>query len=334
MSLFLSRTEDAEEDSNIKHEVIAIEQQVLNATKLVTHVRADLDALISLVLAQIFRDIKGLEHLPVFFEPGGRMDFERGVLALDIGIARGLRSTQEGGFMIKSSSVGGSCCMAMLRLLPKTEQDILKTLVEEISLTDEDQEGRNTVSRVVDINTDWRNNQIKNALLCTSIFDVFQSLRDQCQDHELYEIVLKWIYGTLNRGMRRKEIRESNPWLGVNMAFGGRLAILPIGASIYQAKYLEKHGVEFTIHGRGIIGKNNKWSLGLHKAQTSAADLIELFGEKVIDLPGIYIGTRFIGWTVKGGSLSCSEQQFRIMRDRLIAIAKEVLCGWFSALKH
>ncbi len=315
-----------------REEVFALQEAVMSAERLVTHESPDLDALTSLAIAQLYRRFNNASHdVPIAFVAGGIRDFPRGTLALDIGDARGLRSTPSGGLMLKASSAGGSSSMAVARILRDDDYNILETLVKEISQHDEDHREKGTIDRIWSRHRLWPYTADRSALIRTSVFDIFQSLRRSSFDFELYELILRIIEGTLIRGHKRRLFMTRNPWDGVETYYGGRFAILPIGASIYQARALEQQGVEVSLHTVPIKKKRNTWSMALHRAHRVAMNLAELFRGRTGDFPGIFMNESLLGWGVKGGGLPATEPEVQIIRDRFIARMKSVLGPWYSS---
>jgi hypothetical protein len=314
-----------------REEVFALQEAVMRADHLVTHESPDLDALVSVALGQLYRRFNGASRdVPVSFVAGNVRDFQRGVLALDIGEGRGLRSTPSGGFMLKASTAGGSSSMAVARILRDDDFRIIEPFVQEISTSDEDKD-KGTIERIWSKHRLWPHGEDRNALMVTSIFDMFQSLRCSSYNFELYDLFLRLMEGVLIRGHRKKFSKERNPWDGVQTYYGGRLAVLPIGASIYQAKALEQQGVEVSLYTMPVRSMRDTWSMAVHRADHVAMNLAELFQGRMGDFPKIYIGERLVGWGVKGGGLKALETDARLIRDRFIARVKNVLGPWYSS---
>lgn len=316
-------------------ETFALSRAVLDARTLVTHVQADQDALASVVLAQLHRDIHGVPFAEVNFVPGSIKDFSKDKLALDIGDARGIRSTPRGGMMIKASAAGGSCCLAVLRLLPKEERSVLAPYIEEISLADES--GQSTALRMAKKYRIWGNEVDRAALTQTSTGFQFQAQRRVMSDYRMYENMWADIYGRLQLGDERKSaLSIKDPWKDVMSLFGGRFAVLPVGASLNHAQLLESFGVEVTFHTRALYVTKDCWSLGFHRSNSAnqALNFEELFQGLLKDFPGICVKPFFVGWGSKGGGLKCSEVEMRAIRDRILNHVQIQLGIWYGALRH
>jgi hypothetical protein len=320
---------DEQLDRLKREESFALREAVRRADRLVTHESPDLDALLSLALAQLYRSrFNGTgDDLPIAFVPGNCRDFPKGTLALDIGDARGLRSTPSGGMMLKASQAGGSCCTAVARLLRDDDYNIIETFIREVSLTDEDKE-MGTIQRIRSKYKLWANE--RDALICTSIFDIFQSLRYTSYDFELYQIFRRLVEGILIRGHKRRFFHERNSWEGVETYYNGRFAVLPVYASIYHAKVLENHGVEVSLYMVPLKSKRDVWSLAIHRAPKALMNLEELFHGKMTDFSGIFMNEFFVGWGAKGGGLNATESEARLIRDNFIQRVKNVLEPWYS----
>lgn len=330
-----SQPTETDRTLNIKRESFALGEAVMRAERFVTHENPDIDALLSVALAQLYRRFMGeRSDLPISFVPGGTRDFQKGTLALDIGIARGLRSYPSGGMSLKASIAGGSSCMAVARLLREDDYKSIKTLVEEVSLCDESGEG-NTVERLWVKHRLWRYGDDKNVLLVTSVYTMFHDLRFTLHDFELYELFVKWVDGILIRGHKRRASKQKNPWDNVEVFYNGRYAILPIGGSIYQARSLEQQGVEVSLNAVPMRNmQRDSWSLALHRAPQASLNFTDLFQGKMDDFPGVFVSDFFVGWGAKGGPYKGTESEFRILRDRFIERTKEVLGPWYTSPQH
>ncbi len=353
MGLPNQRKPENETDSWIQEERLALGYWLKEAEQLVTHADADLDALFSLVLAQLYRTTLGKEEIPVAFVPGSVRDLPKGTVALDVGVGRGIYNTKSGGALIKASVVG-SACLAILRLLPHEEYDILKTMVSEISKSDEDSRGRNTAMRTMDeivgfvrrmrpedreLHSELRSmlNTKRSTLFCTSIYDMFQSLRSaNTSDQGLYSFVYEWVQGTLLRGRRRRFLRTADEPVDVVKLFNGRLAVLPLGGGVDMSKLLEKLGAELTLYCRSIDESGKHWTMVLHRAPDSHINLEKLFGDRMNDFDGICIKEFLVGWTAeKGGGVWLGGQEdIHQFRDRFIERVIGILEPWMASPRH
>ncbi len=335
----------------IAEESFALSHWLTNAEKFVTHVNADLDALLSVVLAQVFRTAHGLSLVPVEFVPGGIHNFPTGVLALDIGPDRGLRSTPQGGMMVKSSATAGSACMAILRTLPLEEQNILHALVKEISKSDED--GRNAPFRALDelyedmvcarpddidmheiLNKELKKK--KAGLFCTSVYDQFHSLkRSGWKDHMMYDFVSDWVGGMLSRGRDRNRVQlVTNNWIDVRKVFGGKLAILSMGGLMGDSRIAHKQGAELTLYCGMLRSNPNNWALVLNKG-SGHVDLEGLFRDRMNDFPNIGIRPTMVGWSSKGGGVWVrSRGEMESIRERFIKRVVDILTPWYASPRH
>lgn len=345
---------EGDRQSWIQEESLALGRWLLEAELLVTHQDADLDALFSLVLAQLFRTTLGKAELPVAFVPGSVREFKKKVVGLDIGTARGLRSAGQG-VMLKASGAGGSSCMALLRLLDEEEYDILKTVVSEISKSDEDPRARSTAMRTLDeiagevirlrphdkeLHMEVKSvlNSRRSILFCTSIYDTFQSLRAAgVSDLGLYNFVCEWVNGALTRGRRRKNIRLADSEMpDARRLFNGRLVVLPMGLGVDASKTLEKQGAELTLYCRSIGGNNKHWTLVLHRAPGALINLDELFTDRMEEFEDICIKDFLVGWTAeKGGGLRIGKaEDIQAIRERFIDKVIRILEPWMASPVH
>lgn len=332
-----------------QRESFGLLNEIVHAKQLVTHQRADMDALFSVAMVLLLRRLKGLQPIPVSFVPGSQ-DIGKNVLALDMGPARGLRSTAGGGFSIKASHADGACCMAVLRTLAHAgfdeEYHALEMLVREISITDEDSQGRNTVQRVVDESlSNLRNTteekalvyksliKSKSQLICTSMFHMFGLLRAKYTDDELLRIVCDLVDEEVKFRKRKRNL-PLDPFNGVEFLFGRKLAITPVGAGREVTEYLEKHGVDVTLYSCPISPNKDKWVLVLHKARNAVIDLEGLFSGRMDDFPNIAINGMLVGWGSKGGGLIANDLEIRRLRKQFIQRVVEVMGPWHMSRNH
>src|SRR4051812_36269014 len=186
-----------------------LKREVLAAVKVVTHKNPDLDALLSLWIFQRVRVLNQREPAPVIFTRADAfLNLESGLFAVDMGHAGGLRDAGQGK-SIKTSAFTGSSCMALSRLLPDIEQDIMEVLVKATS--HHDGEGEHPARSYFETHRDpevrrvWRDIDFRNQLLCTSLFMAAQLWRKRYRDYELYQHFSVLFDQFLAEGMLRVE---------------------------------------------------------------------------------------------------------------------------------
>jgi hypothetical protein len=293
-----------------REEAVRIREAVLNATKLATHLRPDLDALLSIWICQRIRSAFGSRPIPVLFIPANVEGVEEGILAVDIGSGRGLEPFGEG-LAIKRSALKGSACMALYRALPDFEKDILEAETTAISTSDE--KGENVHSRALRQTQVWSDVKIRNQLLTTNIWTVIRRLRYTYSDQKLLEWAMAHFDGAMIEGTRKAEGEKA----ASRAIYIGPLALLPHNAPPESTKFAFQRGAEVVFFSSSLGG--DRWTLGLArnpKAMSPRSDLRQLGLEEI--LPGIRVHQDGFaaGWVAKG-PLTCLKSEFDRKRELL-----------------
>lgn len=299
---------------------------VVSAKTLATHIRPDLNALLSVWICQRIRRQEGIPLAEIAFVPASTTQVPKGTFAVDVGYGRGIVKCGEG-WSLKRSSIKGSSCMALYRVLPDEDRNALEPLVQAIS--DADEEGDNVhttlLKEEVHGTRKWDNTVLRKKVLATTMWSVYHNLYQVMTDVDLLEFWEPVFDGLLLSSIKEKEAAHASAI--AEYRFGGRLAVLPHDAPLLSSRAAYENGALLTLFSSNL--GNGRWVLGLSRKPGEEARFIDLDKyrrELKHYLPDMFIhpGGWMAGWTVKA-PLVCSEREFNSKRAALIRAVDDVM---------
>lgn len=314
------------------HELDLLLQAILQADKIATHRRPDMDALMALCLVQLVRKQhhKPLKREDIVFLNASVTGVEKGILAVDMDKGYGLHPFGEG-LAIKATE-NASACLSLLPLLDEGDQSILYAPVSAIS--DADLKGKN-IYEVLLRREDrhgmsaWNNLHLRNQAKSMSRWDVYHSLMLSLSDEEVLDIFCIDVDNMLRRGRERMEAKQLAS--EAEYLCDGKLAILPFNAHQATSTAAFNRGAEVVLFsGKGSY--KDEYRLGLAKSHSSKLDLYQIFwGHMNCVYPDIWLHPDgfMLGWTGKG-PLICKREEFEKKREEFKAIVLFSLSRYFK----
>jgi hypothetical protein len=303
-------------------EIIELKAMVVRAVKLLTHRQPDLSDLLAIWICQRVRELEGLSPCKVNFVPANLKGADEGVLAIGMGIQeKGLRRFGKG-CSIVSSIHGGSAVLAVHRLLPEEDRDILLPLV--MAVSDVVETGVTSLTkwtRAIEVAEDT-----KEQLFATSMWIVYQSLMAIYEDEKMLDVWSDIFSGFLVVGKEKVEAQKAKN--RIDLTCNGVLAILPHNAPRAMTKVAyEEKGASMVLFSSEI--NHNSFTLGLSRKSGDELRYLNLTKMSLMltaAFPNIFIASDgyMAGWTSKA-PLRCSREQLFKMRDALIDLAKEIV---------
>lgn len=294
-------------------ETVELTQVIRSCTKIATHLRPDLDALLSLWLCQRHREVVGLKPAQLLFIKAGTESIEEGVLAVDVGVGAGLKR-MGAGWSIKRSERGGSAAMAVYRTLTPDDRYLFQTVVEAISDADE---GENVHKRWLKKTKAWKNRPVRNQVLTTSLWVAFGCASEILDDHALYKWFSCYLQGMV-KSRDEKLLAEEAARQAQYMPSG--LAILPHNAPSKASNVAFKRGARLAFFSQEAGG--DRWILGITKSthldmpDEVMQELKHTISEVMPDA-FIHEDLRTVGWVGKS-PLVCSKREFEQRRTALL----------------
>lgn len=309
-------------------EALEIGRVVCNARRFATHLRPDLDAVLAVWICQRIRRHAGLPPAEVIFISASTNSVPLDVLAIDVGLGKGVQRFGHGR-SIKRSSIRGSASMAVYRALPDEDRLIIEPLV--FAISDADEKGDNVhwhnlqESVYPDGTRRWDNTQLRTRIVNTTMWAIFDDLAAVAEDAELLHTWSRIFDGALAQGVKKREAAHASE--KAEFKFDGMLAVLPHNAPPQTSKEVFKKGAKMVVFSSHLGG--NLWTLGVSRKSGDDARQIDLIeGQSILKrhLPGIFIhpGGFMAGWTIKA-PLQASADDFRDMRRNLIDAIGELL---------
>ena len=325
MAITASVLEDIDEPGGIVRVACA-------ASTLATHLRPDLDALLALWMCQRLRQYAGMSPAKVLFVPANVRGVEEGVLAVDMGTSKGVRTFGKGHCLKWSAHPeGGSSSLAVWRAQPEDERPIFENLVKAIS--DADQRGEN-VHRIISkkgMGATSLNETARGQILATNMWTMHQAMMAVSDDTQLWALWKTVFDGILTTGLM---LKESENYAGrSNMLCKGVLAILPHNAPPPTSRIVFDRGAKLSVFSSEL--GPSVWTLGVTRSASLSASFINLakFQEEITALvPGIYIHPSgyLAGWTATA-PLFASREEFEKKRQDLIRAMVQVVSSLLLA---
>ena len=319
MAITASVLEDIDEPGGIVRVACSV-------TTLVTHLRPDLDALLAVWMCQRLRHHAGISPAKVLFVPANVRGVEEGVLAVDMGTSKGVRSFGKGHCLKWSAHPeGGSSCMAVWRALPEDELHIFENMVRAVS--DADQRGEN-IHRIISkkgMGAAMLNESARNQVLATNIWTMHQAMMSVHSDEQLWSIWSTVFDGILVSGLL---VRQAEQYASrSNMLCQGLLAVLPHNAPLPTSRFVFDRGAKLAVFSSEI--GSDRWTLGVTRSASQSAMFINLakYQDEITALiPGIYIHPSgyLAGWTATA-PLFASREEFEKKRADLIRAVVHVI---------
>lgn len=309
-------------------EALEIGRVVCLAKKLATHLRPDLDAILSVWICQRVRKHSNLPPLELAFLASSVTSVESDTFAVDMGIGKGVQRFGNGR-SIKRSAIKGSSSMALFRALPESDRNLLETLVQTIS--DKSEKGENIHaltlrdSYLPDGTSRWEQLPLRHQITSTTMWAMHEDMCNVADDKELLKIWSLVFDGVLAAGLKRREAKQASG--NADFRFESVLAILPHNAPQETSKMVYAKGAQIALFS-SYLGAD-LWTLGISRRRSDDARFLD-FHENQQTLkkyvPDIFVhpGGFMAGWTIKS-PLSCSADDFRFKREALIVGVSELV---------
>jgi hypothetical protein len=307
-------------------EALDVGRAVCNAKVVATHIRPDINALLTVWIAQRLRRHAGLSPAGVAFIPASTTNVDEGTFAVDVGYGKGIVKCGKG-WSLKRSDIKGSACMALYRALPDDDREAVEALVQAISEADEEGDNIHTMLLKEEFHgiRKWDNLQLRRRVLATTMWSVYHSLYHVMQDAELLAFWSRIFDGLLVSAIKEKEAAHASAV--AEYKWGGLLAVLPHNAPLQSSRAAYENGALLALFSSNL--GNGRWVLGLARKPGEEARYIDL--DKYKNELKQYVPDLFIhkagwmaGWTVKA-PLVCSEREFTQKRLALIRAIDEVM---------
>jgi hypothetical protein len=317
--IMLAQTISVEKASS---EPYLLRQLILEASVLASHIYADLDGIVSLLLAKQIRASAGKPPAEVLFIQANTSFLEEGVLALDMGEGRGVQRLGDG-YSIKASALGGSATMAVLRCMDPEDHHIFRSWAKAVSNADE---GRNIHTQTMERHGDLYEEE-KSQIKTTVDWFTHGSLMRVMGDYELLYWWEQKFRGMLVSGRIAKVAAEQARI--AEFLYHNLFAILPENASSDATKFVTKAGAVIVTFSASMGG--NRWKLGL----TTRSNFINFatIGNRMLEeFPDIFVDQRgrLIGWTAKG-PLCCTRKEYEERKAAFLCVAKEEVLVYLKA---
>lgn len=310
-------------------EALEIGKAVCLSKKLAAPLRPDLDVVFAIWICQRIRRQVGMAPADVLFIPASVHAVDHGVLALDLGIGRGLQRFGEGK-SLKRSVNKGSAALAVFRALTDDERDILDTVAGAIS--DADEKGTNIHAITLqdslypDGTRRWDHQSLRQQIMCTTLWSVFDDTANAIRaDSDLVAFWGRIFDGMLATGLKKKQATEATKH--TLYRFNNVLAILEHNAPIQTTQEVYHKGAKVVLFS-SFLGADT-WTLGLSRKSGDDARFIDFYEERQILLkhvPDIFVhsGGYMAGWTIKS-PLVCTGVEFKSKREALIIAIEELV---------
>lgn len=309
-------------------EALEIGRVVCLASKLATHLRPDLDAVLAIWICQRIRKQSKKSPAEVVFIPASTTSVDSGTLALNMGIGKGVQRFGNGR-SIKRSAIKGSVSMALYRALPDDDRALLDTIVQTISDAVEKGENIHTLnlqdSTFPDGTSRWDQLLLRHQITSTTMWAVFDNMATVIEDRDLVHIWGLVFDGILAAGLKKREAKQASG--NVEFRFDGTLAILPHNAPQDTTKIIFGKGAKIAIFS-SYLGADT-WTLGVSRRRGDEARYIDLHDyqstlKKYVPEIFVHPGGFMAGWTIKS-PLRCSAEDFRDKREALIVAVSELV---------
>lgn len=286
---------------------------VHTASKIATHLRPDLDALLAVWMCQRLRFTAGLSDAEVLFLPANAKSVDEDTFAVDMGTGKGLRPFGKGHCLKWSSHPnGGSASMAFWRALPEDEQGFFKDLVFAISSADQ---GGENVHKIL-LKKGKGSDALRDQVMATNIWSIHTSLLNVLNDKKLLEFWSAVFDGTVAAGLQHQQAKHMAE--RTKFLLDGTLAIIPHDAPPPTSKMVFEKGARLAIFSSEIGPK--EWILGVTRSATHAASFINLAeyeGEILETVPGAYVHPAgfLVGWTATAPFRGTAEEFWKTRTD-------------------
>lgn len=309
-------------------EALEIGRVVCNARRLATHLRPDLDACLAVWICQRIRRQNNLPPAPVEFFPASTNSVAADILALDLGLGKGVQRFGHGR-SIKRSSIKGTSSMAVFRALPDEDRMTIEPLVQAISDADEKGENIHTLtlqeSTYSDGTRKWDNSGLRAQITSTTMWAVYDCLSQVMDDAELLAAWGRVFDGVLATGVKRRETVQAAS--KTEFKFGGILAVLPHNAPQQTSQAVFKKGAKVVLFS-AYLGAD-RWTLGLTRKSGEDARFIDFVENAPLlkkYVPDVFVhpGGFMAGWTIKA-PLVATADEFRDRKRALLEAISELL---------